>query len=243
VTELVEQVKRLMSGVADRDLAAELIVDAVKRGLGRMGGRPRKPVTEKAEPVTPQTEPVSTCAKPVTEISKPVSGQKIAQRAEKISGSDPDPDLEKRDPRKEGGAGGEEKTSAAPSSTPAAPTPVSKRAAKRAKLTDAAFGRWYEAFPRKVGVGAAWRTWKRLAAGGELADVEAMIAALEWQKRSREWTKDGGAFVPHPATYLNGHRWLDQPPSAPPSAGPPVRPASPPPMTPPTARGWHLTSP
>jgi hypothetical protein len=28
---------------------------------------------------------------------------------------------------------------------------------------------------------------------------------------SAEWTKDGGQFIPHPATWLNQKRWEDEP--------------------------------
>lgn len=46
-----------------------------------------------------------------------------------------------------------------------------------------------------------------------------MAAALERQKRSRDWTKEGGQFVPYPATWLNQRRWEDE--DEPPTSGPP----------------------
>ena len=36
------------------------------------------------------------------------------------------------------------------------------------------------------------------------------MSAIEAQKKSPQWTKDGGQFIPHPATWLNGKRWEDQ---------------------------------
>ena len=36
-----------------------------------------------------------------------------------------------------------------------------------------------------------------------------MLHALEVQKDSREWLKDNGAFIPYPASWLNGRRWED----------------------------------
>ena len=50
--------------------------------------------------------------------------------------------------------------------------------------------------------------------------IDAVLAALEWQVQQPAWTKDGGAYIPHPATWLNGARWEDQPVS-------PLRPAMP----------------
>jgi hypothetical protein len=37
------------------------------------------------------------------------------------------------------------------------------------------------------------------------------MAALQWQKKSQQWTKDNGQFIPLPTTYINQTRWLDQP--------------------------------
>ena len=47
--------------------------------------------------------------------------------------------------------------------------------------------------------------------GPDAALVEDMLRALDWQKRLPEWTRDGGQFVPYPATWLNGRRWEDEP--------------------------------
>lgn len=71
-----------------------------------------------------------------------------------------------------------------------------------------AFLEFWQLYPRKVGKGAAWRAWKRLRP--TLADVG---RALMWQIASADWTKDGGAFIPHPATYLNARRWEDERPA------------------------------
>lgn len=41
-----------------------------------------------------------------------------------------------------------------------------------------------------------------------LAEV---LAALEWQKRDPEMSKDGFKFFPGPAPYIHGRRWEDEP--------------------------------
>ena len=48
----------------------------------------------------------------------------------------------------------------------------------------------------------------------DVALVEDMLRALDWQKRLPEWTKDGGQFIPYPATWLNARRWEDEPDGA-----------------------------
>ena len=46
-------------------------------------------------------------------------------------------------------------------------------------------------------------------------------AALAEQKKSKDWTKDGGQYIPYPATWLNGKRWQDELEPAAPEPGAP----------------------
>ena len=71
------------------------------------------------------------------------------------------------------------------------------------------FDAFYQAYPRKVAKEAARKAFAKLNPGQEL--LADMLAALERQKRSRQWAEGGGKFVPHPATWLNGRRWEDAP--------------------------------
>lgn len=69
---------------------------------------------------------------------------------------------------------------------------------------------WTE-YPKKVGKGAAQRAWAKIKRPKET--LEAMLLALAWQKKSEQWTRDGGQYIPNPATYLNQQRWMDEPPT------------------------------
>ncbi len=40
--------------------------------------------------------------------------------------------------------------------------------------------------------------------------VETLVAAIERQKCSSQWSKDGGQYIPNPATWLNQGRWTDE---------------------------------
>lgn len=71
------------------------------------------------------------------------------------------------------------------------------------------FNRFWEACPRKTAKGAAKTAWAKLHPDAEL--VERILAALERQKVSDQWTRDEGRFIPHPATWLNQERWEDEP--------------------------------
>ena len=37
-----------------------------------------------------------------------------------------------------------------------------------------------------------------------------MLAAIERQKQTAQWKENGGQYIPHPATWLNGRRWEDE---------------------------------
>lgn len=74
-----------------------------------------------------------------------------------------------------------------------------------ANAQDDAFDRFWAAYPRKVDKKKA-----RAAFGRVKAPVEILLAALERQKQTEAWTKEGGRFVPHPTTWLNGERWEDE---------------------------------
>jgi hypothetical protein len=73
---------------------------------------------------------------------------------------------------------------------------------------EASFSRFWEAYPKKVGKKPARAAWLRIAPDDAL--LASMLAALDRHRRSRDWTKDEGAFIPHPATWLNASRWEDE---------------------------------
>ena len=86
--------------------------------------------------------------------------------------------------------------------------PVSKKQTK-SDSTDTRSG-WFELFwknyPRKVGKGAAERAWEKVSPN----IYPAILKAIELQKRSEQWLRDGGQYIPHPSTWLNEKRWLDE---------------------------------
>ena len=74
---------------------------------------------------------------------------------------------------------------------------------------DDAFDRFWAAYPRKVGKGAAEKAWSKIQGVSSL--LTRMLEAIEQAKRTPQWTKDAGQFIPHPATWLNQKRWEDEP--------------------------------
>lgn len=70
------------------------------------------------------------------------------------------------------------------------------------------FKAFWKAYPRKVGKEAAKKAFLRLkVTDDQLAD---MLAAIETQKLSFQWQREGGQYIPHPTTWLNQGRWEDE---------------------------------
>lgn len=70
------------------------------------------------------------------------------------------------------------------------------------------FDAFWEIYPKKKSRADAERAWRKLAPSPELSRrIQAAVAA---QRVTPDWQKDGGQFVPYPATWLNGRRWEDE---------------------------------
>lgn len=96
--------------------------------------------------------------------------------------------------------------------------PLSKENVSEGKLSEVnltqpgeeeRFGVFWQAYPKKVGKDAARKAFEKRTVGDDL--LARMLGAIEQQKHSREWVKDDGQFIPHPATWLNAGRWEDEP--------------------------------
>ena len=73
---------------------------------------------------------------------------------------------------------------------------------------DEYFSHFWAAYPKKVGKGAALKAWKKIKRPADT--LPAILKAIESQRRSDQWCRDGGQFIPYPATYLNELRWEDE---------------------------------
>lgn len=80
------------------------------------------------------------------------------------------------------------------------------------------FDRFWAAYPRKVGKGAAERSFERIRPDAALLD--GMLRAIEVQRKSDTWLR---GYIPNPATWLNQRRWEDEPDGV---TSPAQRPAS-----------------
>lgn len=71
------------------------------------------------------------------------------------------------------------------------------------------FNLFWIAWPKgkKKSKGAAERAWKKIAPDNKLFGV--IIVGLNRARSSKEWAKDEGKYIPHPATWLNAKGWED----------------------------------
>ncbi len=72
---------------------------------------------------------------------------------------------------------------------------------------------FYEGYPVKKRKAAALKEWKKLNPNAEL--MAKIMKALEEQKRSPDWQREGGRYIPHPAKWLAERRWEDEAPPPP----------------------------
>lgn len=70
------------------------------------------------------------------------------------------------------------------------------------------FKDFWAAYPKKVGKGAAEKAFTHCKPDDSL--LATMLLALELQKQSSQWKRDGFRYVPNPATWLNQRRWEDE---------------------------------
>ena len=82
-----------------------------------------------------------------------------------------------------------------------------RTSANGAQVADG-FNRFWSAYPKRVGKKDAIKAWWQIKP--DEAMVQAIIEGVERWKASEQWNKDGGQFIPYPATFLRQERWNDE---------------------------------
>jgi hypothetical protein len=70
------------------------------------------------------------------------------------------------------------------------------------------FETFWNAYPKKKSKGKAEIAFKKINPGEQL--LATMIAKIGQAMKSDDWIKDGGQFIPYPATWLNAKGWEDE---------------------------------
>jgi uncharacterized protein YdaU (DUF1376 family) len=76
------------------------------------------------------------------------------------------------------------------------------------KPADDLFDLFWKAYPKKMAKDAAKKAFTKRNVGKQL--LHEILMSLEQHKKTDQWKKDGGQFIPAPATWLNQGRWQDE---------------------------------
>lgn len=74
--------------------------------------------------------------------------------------------------------------------------------------SDSEFEQFWQVYPKKTGKKAALQAWKKAKDRPQVVDI---VQAIESQKKSIQWAKENGQFIPNPSTWINQGRWSDKP--------------------------------
>lgn len=124
-------------------------------------------------------------------VQAPGKHQAVDGKAEEVPGADAPP------PGKGADDPGEEEP----------PEGDGKQEAKKTAM-ERRFELFWAAYPKKKAKKAAWEAFKKVNPDEEL--FKRIMEAIGRARTSQEWLKDGGQYIPHPATWLNGGCWDDE---------------------------------
>jgi hypothetical protein len=83
-----------------------------------------------------------------------------------------------------------------------------KRREEKSKDKENLFDEFWKAYPKKKSKGQAKKAWLKInPTKNRLSQI---LTSLEKLKKSNDWMKDKGQFIPHPATWLNAEGWEDE---------------------------------
>jgi len=88
------------------------------------------------------------------------------------------------------------------------PLPPNTPKRARAQGTLRRFGEFWDAYPKKKAKGDAEKAWARINPSELL--IEQILSAVQRAKTSKDWTREDGRYIPHPATWLNRKGWEDE---------------------------------
>lgn len=75
------------------------------------------------------------------------------------------------------------------------------------RVTADLFAEFWRAYPKKRAKDEALKAFAKRKPDSEL--LAEMLTAIARQAESNEWRCNDGQFIPYPATWINGGRWLD----------------------------------
>lgn len=70
------------------------------------------------------------------------------------------------------------------------------------------FDDFWKQYPKRVGKLEAKRAWERCSK--HRPPLDDILQKIENLKKTEQWTRDNGQYIPHPATWLNRGGWSDE---------------------------------
>jgi hypothetical protein len=71
-----------------------------------------------------------------------------------------------------------------------------------------AFDQFWKVYPKRKSKGQAEKAFLKINPDEQL--LTKILESVEQAKKSAEWVKEKGKYIPHPATWLNAKGWLDE---------------------------------
>ena len=79
---------------------------------------------------------------------------------------------------------------------------------KRMTYDDPGFQAFWSVYPKKEAKVLALKAFEKINPDRVL--LSQIIGAIEERRKTEQWQKDSGQFIPNPATWLNNRRWEDE---------------------------------
>lgn len=76
---------------------------------------------------------------------------------------------------------------------------------KQSDETDS-FKKFWDLYPKRKSKAVAEKSWKKI----DPEDYDKIFSGVERAKSSEQWNKDGGRYIPYPASWLNARGWEDE---------------------------------
>lgn len=73
---------------------------------------------------------------------------------------------------------------------------------------DEMFNKFWKAYPKRRDKKRAYKVFMKIKPNNEL--LQQMLDCIEREKKSLDWLKDNGQYIPYPSSWLNGERWNDE---------------------------------
>lgn len=67
------------------------------------------------------------------------------------------------------------------------------------------FNQFWEAYPKRMAKADAYKAWLQM--GSYLPSIDELARAIHAQSLGQQWQS---GFIPYPASWLRGMRWLDE---------------------------------